>query len=105
METMTVTQQVDQEFYVLATGNVQCHFHNVPLLETVLFITVFTTVNHCTQSNESGHYLNHLLISSSITLLSNLHLDDFGGLVASMLASGTQVCGFKPGRSRWIFRA
>ena len=27
----------------------------------------------------------------------------FGGLVVSMLASGTQVRGFKPGRSRWIF--
>ena len=32
-------------------------------------------------------------------------LDGFVGLVVSMLASGTQVCGFKPGRSRWIFRA
>ena len=32
------------------------------------------------------------------------HADGFGGLVVSMLASGTQVCGFKPGRSRWIFR-
>ena len=31
--------------------------------------------------------------------------DDFGGLVVSMLATGTQVCGFKPGRSRWIFQA
>ena len=30
-------------------------------------------------------------------------LDGFGGLVVRMLASGTQVCGFKPGRSRWIF--
>jgi hypothetical protein len=30
-------------------------------------------------------------------------LSDFGGLVVSMLASGTQVCGFKPGRSRQIF--
>ena len=27
----------------------------------------------------------------------------FVGHVVSMLASGTQVCGFKPGRSRWIF--
>ena len=26
--------------------------------------------------------------------------DGFGGLVVSMLASGTQVCGFKAGRSR-----
>ena len=30
-------------------------------------------------------------------------VEGFGGLVVSMLASGTQVCGFKPGRSRWIF--
>ena len=30
-------------------------------------------------------------------------IDGFGGLLVSMLASGTQVCGFKPGRSRWIF--
>jgi hypothetical protein len=28
----------------------------------------------------------------------------FGGLVVSMLASGTQVRGFKPGRSRRNFR-
>ena len=31
------------------------------------------------------------------------HIEGFGGLVVNMLASGTQVCGFKPGRSRWIF--
>jgi hypothetical protein len=29
--------------------------------------------------------------------------DGFGGLVVSMLASVSQACGFKPGRSRWIF--
>ena len=29
--------------------------------------------------------------------------DGFGGLVVSMLTSGTQVHAFKPGRSRWIF--
>jgi hypothetical protein len=29
----------------------------------------------------------------------------FGGLVVSMLASGTQDCGFEPNRSHWIFRA
>ena len=32
-------------------------------------------------------------------------LDGFCGLVVSMLASGIRVRGFKPGRSRWIFRA
>ena len=39
-----------------------------------------------------------------MTGLTYLRGDGFGGLVVSMLASGTQVCGFKPGRSRWIFR-
>ena len=33
-----------------------------------------------------------------------LFRDGFGGLVVSMLASGTQVCGFKPDRSGWILR-
>ena len=31
----------------------------------------------------------------------SIKLDGFGRLVVSMLDSGTQVCGFKPGR--WIF--
>ena len=31
-------------------------------------------------------------------------LDGFGGLVVSILATGTRVRGFKPSRSRWIFR-
>jgi hypothetical protein len=29
--------------------------------------------------------------------------DSFGGLVVSMLASGSRVRGFEPDRSRWIF--
>ena len=43
----------------------------------------------------------HNKVKTEVTM----YLDGFGGLVVSMLASGTQVCGFKPGRSRWIFRA
>jgi hypothetical protein len=34
-----------------------------------------------------------------------LEFSDFGGLVVSMLPSGTQDRGFEPGRSRRIFRA
>jgi hypothetical protein len=30
-------------------------------------------------------------------------MDGFGGLVVSMLASGSRVRGFDPERSRWIF--
>ena len=39
------------------------------------------------------------------TLIFTSKVDGFGGPVVSMLASVTQVCGFKPVRSRWIFRA
>ena len=39
---------------------------------------------------------------SDITVLPPLDKDGFGGLVVSMLASGTRLCGFKPGHSRWI---
>jgi hypothetical protein len=34
---------------------------------------------------------------------STLLVDGFGGLVVSMLASGSRVRGFDPDRSRWIF--
>ena len=34
-----------------------------------------------------------------------IYFSGFGGLVVSMLASGTQDSGFDPGRSRRIFRA
>jgi hypothetical protein len=37
-------------------------------------------------------------------LLCDGHLSGFGVLVVSMLASGTQVRGFAPSRSHWIFQ-
>ena len=42
-------------------------------------------------------------ISHIAVIFSYPYLDGFGGLVVRMLASGTQVRGFKPGGSRWIF--
>jgi hypothetical protein len=58
------------------------------------------------RSNTELHYIIRLSIcrfSPKRLILQesdNLHqVDGFGGLVAS----GTQVRGFKPGRSRWIF--
>jgi hypothetical protein len=33
----------------------------------------------------------------------SLLAEGFGGLVVRMLASGSRIRGFKPGRSRWIF--
>jgi hypothetical protein len=62
-----------------------------------------------------------IIILCKILCFVDLHLDNlcnenqldalfilnfgFGGLVVSMLASGTQDRGFEPGRSRLIFRA
>jgi hypothetical protein len=36
--------------------------------------------------------------------LANMEISGFGGLGVSVLASGTQVRGFKPGQSRRIFK-
>ena len=47
--------------------------------------------------------LGHLQALKEKQIQDYIDYDGFGGLVVSMLASGTQVCGFKPGRSRWIF--
>jgi hypothetical protein len=44
-----------------------------------------------------GNYIFHCIY--------NIREGGFGGLLVSMLASGTQDRGFKPGRSRRIFRA
>jgi hypothetical protein len=48
-------------------------------------------------SVKSTGYALHSPVSSSFS--------GIGGLVVNMLASGTRVRGFKPGRSRWIFQA
>ena len=71
----------------------------------------------CRFVSRRGHWIIHWLIPFGRTMIlestqpltemstKNISWEDvFGGLVVSMLASGTQVCGFKPGRSRWIFR-
>ena len=51
----------------------------------------------------SGYHLRSKKFKNSWSYDFTTLLDGFGGLVVSMLASGTQVSGFKPGRSRWIF--
>jgi hypothetical protein len=35
----------------------------------------------------------------------NIHIVVLGGLVVIALATGPKVSGFKPGRSRWIFKS
>jgi hypothetical protein len=45
----------------------------------------------------------NLRTSPGLYMVSFTLLDGFGGLVVRMLASGSRVRGFKPGRSRWIF--
>jgi hypothetical protein len=47
--------------------------------------------------------IDYLVPSPQKLITSNLNRDGFGGLVVSMLASGSRVCRFDPDRSRWIF--
>ena len=46
-----------------------------------------------------------MYINKYFNYIYSLQFSGFGGLVVSMLASGTQDRGFDPGRSRRIFRA
>jgi hypothetical protein len=64
-------------------------------------------------ANVSEHSVCSTFIGESVSIVSGfgglvvsmLASGTFGGLVVSMLASGTQVRGFKTGRSRRIFLA
>jgi hypothetical protein len=49
--------------------------------------------------------LDVLKFTAHNIISANVMYSGFSGLVVSMLASGTQDRGFKPGQSRWIFRA
>jgi hypothetical protein len=60
----------------------------------IYFKIALTCFGEVTPSSGSA-----LSVLAKVTLL----LDGFGGLVVSMLASGSRVRGFKPGQSRWIF--
>ena len=42
------------------------------------------------------------MVARTASLL-RLELDGFGGLVVSILTTGTRIREFKPNRSRWIF--
>jgi hypothetical protein len=66
----------------------------------------FTRLHHarrvCLQYSPTV-IISNLTFQSATEIKLNRQEDGFGGLVASMLASGTQVRGFKPGRRLWIF--
>ena len=80
----------------------------------MIYATSTFFLQDCTGIIDFREYLLGVLIISKASNVAETvelafkvlyHSDGFGGLVVSMLPSGTQVCGFKPGRSRWIFRA
>ena len=78
-----------------ATGHLDTGFFWFPcvykrMLRWFTRLQVATTCLSCSHSD-----LNFLVT----------YIDGFGGLVVSILATGTRVRLFKPGRSRWIFRA
>jgi hypothetical protein len=58
--------------------------------------------NYCIISNRHKVRLMHL-IQDVVSIKLTAVQDGFGGLVVRMLAPGSRVRGFKPGRSRWIF--
>ena len=70
-----------------------------------VFIEVFLSAYRQLLSHQ---YLFKLIISCNTStwhcvFWATISSYDFGGLVVSMLTSGTQVRRFKPSRSRWVF--
>ena len=61
------------------------------------------TITLDTAFNKRTTHTANIYFANSPSLHSNI--DGFDGLVVSILATGTRVRGFKPGRSLWIFRA
>jgi hypothetical protein len=59
-------------------------------------------VSLCIKKRLEIQHMNRPLFSMTLSIPS---YGSFGGLVVSMLTSGTQDCGFTPSRSRQIFRA
>jgi hypothetical protein len=71
-------------------------------------VTIYFCCNKITQFIYSCYVGKVVKVTPpSITEVNNImctyYKGRFGGLVVSMLASGTRVCGFKPGRCRRIF--
>jgi hypothetical protein len=62
-----------------------------------LFPTIFVDIIVNYVDSEADNEMEILINPHS------LQQDGFGGLVDRMLASGSRVRGFKPGRSLWIF--
>ena len=81
---------------ILIRGPILCHVHGIIFLMTSC--SPFYTNHFFCVSNRSSGVHSHFAVWF-------VRHDDFGGLVVSILATGTRVRGFKPGRSRWIFRA
>ena len=90
----------DVSFVVTNTGN--CVVNSFLLLLNSLYRVPIRYQQLETQSKVKGGELLLLLL---LLLLYIYYLSGFGGLVVSMLASGTQDRGIDPGRSCRIFRA
>ena len=90
----------------MVTFDVKVLYVNIPRHETINVTKILLTNTN----------VDNTLILQAFTLLSTIlkqnHLQfnnkfyqpNLGGLVVSVLATGPKVCGFNPGRGRWIFK-
>jgi hypothetical protein len=80
--------------------------HHFPFLVLVLYTTYPAATSLLPRSRYCLNYVGHLrrnLSHRDSTYQVTYLLDGFGGLMFCVLASGSRVRGFEPGRSRWIF--
>jgi hypothetical protein len=71
---------------------------------TCLYICMQTNRHHVTKWRGTASEIQDFATNSRVFSISTYpDWDGFGGLVVWVLASGSRVRGFEPGRSRWIF--
>ena len=83
----------------------RCHYHSGAAEIKSPWMWCFVMGPNCSPKGMNAHYTKTDMLLFYAACLPFTCLNGFSGLVVSMLASGTQVCGFKLGWSCRIFGA
>jgi hypothetical protein len=87
-------------------SKIPVHFYHITrchIPEQLAFFKFFLTQHAAPDVTSTYCEADHTTHTTVIFHCILHNVDGFGGLVVSMLASGSQAHGFKSGRSRWIF--
>jgi hypothetical protein len=106
-----INDQLDPQFFFLIClfqsstcfGQPRAHHQENHLYQYSVWYMSLYVGDRLDAGRERNEFLSDLRTRQSPTQSDIPDADGFGGLVVCVLASGSRVRGFEPGRSRWIF--